>query len=531
LGLKRLSACVPVARLHRPHQCVNVTVTKFDKSGALQVTFSMAGTVSEVSPTKQRQAGEEGDPDAPTLVDGVSCVPKTAAAKSDTSPEYMRSSKPLTKKDLDDQSSRSSGGNTRCPVGSDGGENESHGSSSGSREVATTGASQAGGPSDKDESSRDDPSDRASSEEGGACAGRAEAGEAATAEVESAGIDPTLASEVGDEVAVGHEETGQRHFDSLERNGPQESLGSRQHPEGCKPCAFYCYSLCGCRNGPSCIFCHLFHESKLRQRREEWKRAQREKRGLRRKAAREGATTAVEAEVATQMSPTAIAAGTSIWSSASKPFESFERAVSGQGFASQSEPMRVREVTAAGPAWSAQHFPYVPRNVTLTVGTAARIAPPEALLDAPRVFSVIPDLPDGLIIERQTGVIHGTPKEATSDMVTFLVTACRRNEGATTLDVLRGVVTIKVVDATAHAGSSLLANMAWQASFSGGRDQVAAIASDAEVAYAGGRGQSRLSPETCSSLHNPGAIMMKSALAAERDFADARSLVAGVRWS
>lgn len=69
---------------------------------------------------------------------------------------------------------------------------------------------------------------------------------------------------------------------SLRKDGAVANAGSAGHPTDCKPCAFYCYSLRGCRNGTECCYCHLYHESKLRQRREDWKRAQREKRGRQR---------------------------------------------------------------------------------------------------------------------------------------------------------------------------------------------------------------------------------------------------------
>jgi len=46
---------------------------------------------------------------------------------------------------------------------------------------------------------------------------------------------------------------------SIERDGPQVSEGSIDHPDKCKPCAFYCYSLRGCNKGASCSFCHLEH--------------------------------------------------------------------------------------------------------------------------------------------------------------------------------------------------------------------------------------------------------------------------------
>lgn len=64
---------------------------------------------------------------------------------------------------------------------------------------------------------------------------------------------------------------------SLQRDGPIANAGSVGHPHECKACAFYCFSLRGCRNGDACTYCHMYHESKLRQRREEWKKSQRDK--------------------------------------------------------------------------------------------------------------------------------------------------------------------------------------------------------------------------------------------------------------
>lgn len=60
-------------------------------------------------------------------------------------------------------------------------------------------------------------------------------------------------------------------YPSLKRNGACDSAGSAAHGNGCKPCAFYCYSEGGCRDGSACVFCHQLHESKLRKRKENWK--------------------------------------------------------------------------------------------------------------------------------------------------------------------------------------------------------------------------------------------------------------------
>lgn len=69
-----------------------------------------------------------------------------------------------------------------------------------------------------------------------------------------------------------------KQLNSLKTAGPMESVGSVGHPNNCKPCAFYCFSLCGCRMDRDCAYCHLFHQSRLKQRREDWKRAQRQRR-------------------------------------------------------------------------------------------------------------------------------------------------------------------------------------------------------------------------------------------------------------
>lgn len=65
---------------------------------------------------------------------------------------------------------------------------------------------------------------------------------------------------------------------SLRKDGPDGSnVGSKGHPESCKPCAFYCFSLRGCNAAQECTYCHLFHESRMRRRRAEWKRVKQQR--------------------------------------------------------------------------------------------------------------------------------------------------------------------------------------------------------------------------------------------------------------
>mmetsp|Transcript_68965 Transcript_68965/g.165495 ORF Transcript_68965/g.165495 Transcript_68965/m.165495 type:complete len:397 (+) Transcript_68965:145-1335(+) len=105
----------------------------------------------------------------------------------------------------------------------------------------------------------------------------------------------TKSGEQGDSKAGS---TGPR-FPSLVRNGPEKSTGSVGHPDECTPCAFYCFSLCGCRSGPDCGYCHMYHESRVQQRRQEWKRKRQERRTRSKQVAQ--ARAALENDMAWQM--------------------------------------------------------------------------------------------------------------------------------------------------------------------------------------------------------------------------------------
>mmetsp|Transcript_71668 Transcript_71668/g.155963 ORF Transcript_71668/g.155963 Transcript_71668/m.155963 type:complete len:410 (-) Transcript_71668:199-1428(-) len=74
------------------------------------------------------------------------------------------------------------------------------------------------------------------------------------------------------------DQEGSGPYETLQREGPQTSVGSAEHPEQCMPCTFYCFTRRGCNRGVDCRFCHSSHMSKLQQRREAWKKQQREKR-------------------------------------------------------------------------------------------------------------------------------------------------------------------------------------------------------------------------------------------------------------
>lgn len=199
------------------------------------------------------------------------------------------------KLDHDESSAHSSGGTTRCPVpsavsGSDDGED-----TSGSGRGGSGGA--LAGTRVEDGWSRDEEEGSGSSS-GGSVGGEADAAGSPGGTSTSGGGDGGAEEPPSDlaECPAGgaasaiaavrpsspSSASGGALLPSLRQDGAVANAGSLGHPESCKPCAFYCYSLRGCRNGAECSYCHLFHESKLRQRREEWKKAQREKRGRQR---------------------------------------------------------------------------------------------------------------------------------------------------------------------------------------------------------------------------------------------------------
>lgn len=49
--------------------------------------------------------------------------------------------------------------------------------------------------------------------------------------------------------------------------GALRSVGSAAHPEACVPCHFYCFMRQGCSHGSDCVYCHMGHVSKGKERR------------------------------------------------------------------------------------------------------------------------------------------------------------------------------------------------------------------------------------------------------------------------
>ncbi|CAK9036531.1 Uncharacterized protein SCF082_LOCUS21769 [Durusdinium trenchii] len=168
-------------------------------------------------------------------------------------------------------------------------------------------------------------------------------------------------------------------YATLAREGPKESTGSVGHPDGCTPCTFYCFTRRGCNRGADCKFCHMTHQSKLQQRREAWKKQQREKRKLMRGFAhKDEAAPEVPRPQVVRKKPLA------------------------------------DEVPNVGTSIKSVVFTYTPSRLTLTTGQQTDIRPALFGPTATRRFTVLSRLPDGLMLDSQTGTISGVPVTGSS---------------------------------------------------------------------------------------------------------------------
>eukprot|EP00439_Symbiodinium_sp_Y106_P013747 s5392_g1.t5 len=175
-------------------------------------------------------------------------------------------------------------------------------------------------------------------------------------------------------------------YATLAAEGPKESMGSVGHPDQCTPCTFYCFTRRGCNRGADCKFCHMTHQSKLQQRREAWKKQQREKRKLMRGFAHKERLE--DAPPAVQETPQPRSGGKG------KKLEGQAKPALGAGGISN-----VRSVV----------FTYTPSRVTLTMGQQTDIRPALFGPTATRRFASLGRLPEGLSLDPMTGTISGTP--------------------------------------------------------------------------------------------------------------------------
>jgi len=274
---------------------------------------------------------------------------------------------------------------------------------------------------------------------------------------------------------------------SLLRQGPSHSIGSAGHNDGtCKPCAFYCFSECGCRDGENCVFCHLFHKSKLRQRKDTWKKGRKsmhkERIDRRRNEDQHEPVSNISGcdEMPVRV-PVPVASTSHTVGSVSKlkpklayildqpdtpipPFvpeycpsvsQEFEQVCYSWSTSLPSPhlkpalpighvqpnfanayggPQPLAMATDAGALWTGatnslnggqnkECFFYTPSDVVIAVGQSVELLP-TINRSGPLLFAVAPALPPGLELDTWSGLIHGAADEAAEGDGTYFVTVC-----------------------------------------------------------------------------------------------------------
>lgn len=241
-------------------------------------------------------------------------------------------------------------------------------------------------------------------------------------------------------------------YATLQGEGPQTSAGSTKHPDQCMPCTFYCFTRRGCNRGADCRFCHLTHQSKLQQRREAWKKQQREKRkSIRERVAQEAmarrgnakpSNVAKDSGSSRPAAPQGGGPGSSPIVHQDQYTWTAQRAreTSGAGNADKADmrASRLPEVLEGG--FSGAQFTYNVNQAILTIGQYVELWP--QLPEMPGHFRLGAPLPQGMILDSSNGVIHGSPSQSTPRS-TVVVEAVLIN-GLT----MRSTVDVEVVDFT-----------------------------------------------------------------------------------
>jgi len=261
---------------------------------------------------------------------------------------------------------------------------------------------------------------------------------------------------------------GNGPYQTLHTDGPEVSAGSTGHPESCLPCTFYCFTRRGCNRGADCRFCHLLHQSKLQQRREAWKKQQREKRrSIRERVASETHSRRPERGggglAAGGKNPLSLdkdPSGSAQYLADARPLAGQSFKGGGGGFAAeadgpqqqhQQEQRRERAVVtcaigveqaATEQAWAS--FSYGEARTALTIGQDVELHPtlPPSLPPVVQYRVANSALPNGLHLDATTGVISGVPTTTQSKVVT--VEAALLSSPA----VIRATVEFEVVDFT-----------------------------------------------------------------------------------
>jgi len=230
-------------------------------------------------------------------------------------------------------------------------------------------------------------------------------------------------------------------FATLLLQGPQTSSGSTDHPDNCMPCTFYCFTRRGCNRGLECRFCHLTHQSKLQQRREAWKKQQREKRKM------------IRERVAVEASAQRTVTGGGVKASQHPP-GSGRRNLPGPGDGNPPGPLpsltlnagadvRSSLATSGGIASDksvAGVFSYSPTQAVCSIGQDVEFRP--HMTTAASQFRLMGGtLPQGLALDAGSGIISGMPSVACPQS-TLVVEADFAGGTA------RGTMKLEVVDFT-----------------------------------------------------------------------------------
>jgi len=208
---------------------------------------------------------------------------------------------------------------------------------------------------------------------------------------------------------VDDNEDGGMHA-TLHAEGPQESAGSGGHPDTCMPCTFYCFTRRGCNRGQDCKFCHLSHQSKLQQRREAWKKQQREKR----KTLRE--------RVAVESMARRVGDGDMQDKVPMMPAKNTTSPAHGVQAQAPAIPLQLGRKAAPDPTTGINSvvFTYTPSRTSLTMGQQTDIRPALIGAVAVRQFVLLAPLPKGLTLDPVSGIISGAPSSPCQLTTTFV---------------------------------------------------------------------------------------------------------------
>jgi len=94
-----------------------------------------------------------------------------------------------------------------------------------------------------------------------------------------------------------------------------------------------------------------------------------------------------------------------------------------------------------------EFYSHNPSSAVVSVGQHLEIWPPAGVFEKGMVFAVSPELPQGVMLDQQSGVIHGFPRHPTRGLTSFFVTACK--PGINVKNVRTSMVSINVVNVQA----------------------------------------------------------------------------------